>query len=95
MEEEIFFDKPIHLNRFSRCFDLEAEENAHILENLLLSIDGSIMGAKIAPLKKFFSEESVRAVRFGKVSMPKSFEVKNEEDFYRLLATLTPLTEYC
>jgi hypothetical protein len=91
MEDEIFFSKPIHLNKFSRCFDLEAEEHAHILENLFLSIDGSILGVKLAPIKKFFSEEGVRSVRYGTKPMPKSFEVKTEEDFYRVLATLAPL----
>lgn len=93
MEDEVFFDKPIHLNRFAKCFDLEAEENSHILENLFLSIDGSIMGVKLSVIKKFFSEEEVRAVRYGLKKMPKSFDVKTEEDFYRMLATITPLTE--
>jgi hypothetical protein len=91
MDDEIFFEKSIHLNRFSRGFDLESEENAHILENLLLSIDGSILGVKTAAVKKYFSEESVRAIRYGNKPIPKSFEVKTEDDFYRMLATLSPL----
>lgn len=91
MEDEIFFDKPIHLNRIGKCFNLESEENSHILENLFLSIDGSILGAKLSVLKNFFSEEGVRAIRYGTKPIPKSFEVKTEEDFYRMLATLAPL----
>ena len=94
MSEEVFFDKPIHLNRFARCFDLESEDNSHILENLFLSIDGSIMGVKLEPIKKFFSEEEVRSYRYGTKKMPKGFDVKTEEDFYRLMAILTPLSEY-
>jgi hypothetical protein len=94
MPEEVFFDKPIHLNRFSRCFDLEDEANAHILDNLYLSIDGSILGVKLEPIKKFFSDEEVRGYRYGLKKMPKGFEVKTEEDFYRMMAILTPLSEY-
>lgn len=93
MEDEVFFDKPIHLNRFARTFDLESEENAHILESLFLSIDGSIMGVKVPAIKKFLSEELVRSYRYGLKPIPKSFEIKNEEDFYRTLAILIPLTE--
>lgn len=92
MEDEVFFDKPIHLNRIVKCFNLEAEENSHILENLFLSIDGSILGAKLSVLKKFFLEEGVRAIRYGLKPLPKSFDVKTEEDLYRMLATLTPLS---
>jgi hypothetical protein len=94
MEKEIFFDKPIHLNRFSRSFDLESEENAHVLENLFLSIDGSIMGVKLEPIQKFFSDQEVRAYRYGTKKMPKGFDIKTEDDFYRLMAILTPLSEY-
>lgn len=90
-EDEVFFSKPIHLNRLSKCFNLESEDNCHILENLFLSIDGSILGVKLSSIKKFFSEEGVRAVRYGVKPTPKSFEVKTEEDFYRMLATLAPL----
>lgn len=91
MEDEIFFSKSIHLNRFTRSFDLESEEYSHILENLFLSIDGSILGVKTAMVKKYFSEEDVRAIRYGTKPMPKSFEIKTEDDFYRMLATLAPL----
>lgn len=90
-EDEVFFDKPIHLNRLARCFDLESEEHSHILENLFLSIDGSILGVKLSSVKKFFGEEGVRSVRYGVKPMPKSFDIKTEEDFYRMLATLSPL----
>jgi hypothetical protein len=91
MEDEVFFKKPIHLNRLAKCFDLESEDNAHILENLFLSIDGSILGVKLSVVKKFFQEDAVRTIRYGVKPMPKSFEVKTEEDFYRMLATLAPL----
>lgn len=91
MEDEIFFQKTIHLNRLTSCFDLESEENAHILENLFLSIEGSILGVKRSVVQKYFSEEGVRKVRYGLVPIPKSFEVKTEDDFYRMLATLSPL----
>ena len=91
MEEEVFFDKPIHLNRFARTFDLEAEENSHVLENLLLSIEGSILGVKLSPIKRFFSDPEVRAYRYGTKKIPKSFEIKTEDDFYRTLAILAPL----
>ena len=91
MEDEVFFSKSIHLNRLTRSFDLESEENAHILENLFLSIEGSILGVKLSVIKKYFSEEGVRSVRYGLKPIPKSFEIKNEDDFYRMLATLAPL----
>lgn len=91
MEDEIFFPKTIHLNRLTRSFDLESEENAHILENLFLSIEGSILGVKRSVVQKYFSEEGVRKVRYGLVPAPKSFEIKTEDDFYRMLATLSPL----
>jgi hypothetical protein len=93
MDDQVFLDKAIHLNRFSGLLSLESEEGAHILEQLVLTIDGSIVGVKRDAVQKFFSDAEVRAYRYGIKKMPREFPVKNEEDFFRLLAILTPLSE--
>jgi len=93
MEEEVFFEKSIHINRFTSTFDLEDEDNVHVLENLLISLDGSIMGVRSEMIKPYLNEPEVRSIRYGIKPTPKKFEIKSEEDFYRTLAILTPLSE--
>lgn len=95
MEEDIvFFEHSIHLNKFSKEFDLEAEERAHILSELVMSLDGAtIMGVKRARVEPFFADPEVRKLRYGLLRMPKDIKLENEDDFYRLLAILTPIEE--
>lgn len=95
MEEEdiLFLEKSIHLNRFSKDFDLEVEERAHILSELMISIDGAILGVNRKKVEPFFDDPEVRKLRYGVIKMPQNFKLENEEDFFKLLAVLIPLEE--
>ena len=93
MEDEVFLDKPYHVNKFKHTFDLEDEENSYLLDDLLISFDGSILGVKSAMIAPFLKEPGVENIRLGLDPMPTKFEIKNEEDFFRTLAILTPISE--
>lgn len=93
MEEEVFFEKAYHVNKFAKDFNLESEENAHVLDELLITMEGSILGVKSRAIQPYLLEKEVRSIRMGVKKMPKKFEVHSEEDFFRMLAILTPLSE--
>jgi len=74
-------------------FDLESDRFKHILERLIMSIDGSIMGVHRSSITPYLSDPNVRGIRFGTKKMPKKFKIEGEDDLFRLLAILTPLDE--
>lgn len=93
MEDILFFEKPIHLNRFTKEFDLEAEERVHILEQLAISLDGAILGVQRKKVEPFFEDPDVRKSRYGVIPMPEHVKLETEDDFFKLLAFLIPLDE--
>ncbi len=92
--EYYFLERPIHLNRFNdQVFNLKAEENKYILSHLDMSIDGTILGVDKEKVNHLFQDPDVRAIRYGLVKMPKSFEFKNEEDFFKIMAVMISLSD--
>lgn len=73
--------------------DLESDRFKHLQESLLISIDGTIMAVEKARVRGFLSEPEVRGFRLGTVKFPREYEIKNEDDFFRLLAIMCPLDE--
>ena len=73
--------------------DLESETFTHLHKELLVSIDGSIMGVKRSMIEPYLNEPLVRGVRMGVKKMPDKFVLENEADFFRLLAILVPVSE--
>ncbi len=94
MEEEFYFDGAIHANRLKREFDIFAEENAHVLENLLVTVDGSICGVKTDAVMPHLKDPEIRKIRLGVAPMPKTIKIENEDDLYKLLALYVPLDSY-
>jgi hypothetical protein len=94
MEENIYFDDSIHANRLKKEFDIFAEENAHVLENLLVTIDGTICGVKTAVVISHLQDPNIRNIRLGSAPMPKTIKIENENDLYKLLALYVPLDTY-
>jgi hypothetical protein len=94
MEEEIYFDNSIHANRLVSEFDIFAEENAHVLENLLVTIDGTICGVKTAVVMPHLENPEIRKMRIGSVPIPRVVKIENEDDLYKLLALYVPLDTY-
>jgi hypothetical protein len=73
--------------------DIESDEFKDWQEGLHMSIDGSIMGINASLVRPYINNPDVRAIRFGIKHMPREYKIKNKDDFYRLLAILTPLDE--
>ena len=94
MEEEIYFDGSIHANRLKKEFDIFAEENAHVLENLLVTVDGTICGVKTAVVMPYLEDPEIRKIRMGVSPMPKRVKIENEDDLYKLLSLYVPLGTY-
>jgi hypothetical protein len=94
MEEEIYFDGSIHANRLEKEFDIFAEENAHVLENLLVTVDGTICGVKSAVVLPHLQDPEVRKIRMGAAPSPRSVKIENADDLYKLLALYVPLSVY-
>jgi hypothetical protein len=94
MDEEVFIEGAIHSNKITPGFDIFDEENKHVLENLIMTIEGSIIGVKSAVVLPHLQDPEVRKMRVGAVKMPSKFKVENEDDLYRLLALMVPLDEY-
>lgn len=96
MESELYLDSPIHFQKIrSLGFNLEAEEHQAIRENLITSIDGSIMGVKTECVLPFLQDPEVRKFRYGLIKKSKvEIDVKDADSFYRLLAMCIPLSEY-
>lgn len=92
MEDVLFLNKPIHLNKF-KSFDLESEEHASILEHLVLTLEGTIIAVARAKVEPFFSDPVVRKFRYGYLQMPDKLPLESEDDFFRLLSFLIPLEE--
>jgi len=74
-------------------FDLEGDTFKHLLDKLVMSIDGSIMGVELSAIQPFLNDPDVRAIRYGIKKMPKELGIKCEDDFFKLLAIMTPLDE--
>lgn len=95
-DDILFFERPIHLNYFARAkFNLEEEDKTYLLEFLALSLDGAVMGVKLAKVEPYFTDPMVREIRLGCLKMPERVELTSEEDLFKLLAMLIPLDEYC
>jgi len=93
MDEDIFFDDMLHVNKFAGGFDLNSEENKHIKDNLIISFEGTIVGVKRAAVQAHINSPDVRRIRLGLDRMPSKFVIENEDEFYKLLAILTPLSQ--
>lgn len=74
-------------------FDLEAEENAHLREDLKITPDGKILAVKRSRVSKIAQEKEVFLVRMRMAKMPREFNIKTDEDFWRCLAHLVDLDE--
>ena len=94
MEEEVYLNKVIHSNKIRKGLDIFAEENAHILANLILSIDGAIVGVKTAAVIPHLMDPEIKKIRIGATLVSKEFKIENENDLYRLLAVFVPLDFY-
>lgn len=93
MEDDFFLTASIHANKF-REFNIFAEENAVVLENLTLSVDNTILAIKSSVVLPYLKEEEVKEIRMGNKAMPKKFPLKTAEDLYRLLAHFVSLEDH-
>lgn len=94
MEDVLFLRHPIHFNKLkSYGLDLESEEWADVLKELTVSFEGSVLGVNREKVEHYFSDPEIRKFRFGYLTLPKQMEIKNADDFYRLMAILIPLEE--
>ena len=80
MEDEVWLDSPIHKNNFSNKF---WEENAAILDSLLISFDGSIMAVDRGCVENHYSNQEVDMMKLGYKPYPENMKVESSDDFLR------------
>lgn len=84
----------IHLNSFQKEeFNINAEENAHLKESLLISVDGSIVAVAKDKVLKHLKDKDVNLIRMGMRPFPKYIEIKNEDDFWKCLSYFVDIEE--
>lgn len=94
MNDDItFLDGTVHLNRVKDLIDLEAEENLDIMDNLILSIDDTVMAVKTAAIATHLADKEIKLMRMGWKKMPERIEVNSKDDFYKILTLHVPISE--
>lgn len=96
MSEHLFM-RTIHVNKFKASpddeWDINSEENIHLLENFQIMKDGSVVSVAKDKVQKFLDEKDTMLIRMGYKKMPKE-PVKTEDDFWRIISYFVDIDEY-
>ena len=95
MEEEYYYPDPaIHPSKIKSIFkfDLNSEENKDILDNLFLSLEGSILAVKKDCVRQYLRDPDILEMRmlFKKTN---DLKISNADEFYKFMAVLIPLDQ--
>jgi hypothetical protein len=82
MENILFFETPLHRNSFPE--DLFKEGG--VLDNLLITFDGTILGVDKQALNSYLSAEDAKMIRLGYAKAPKDLKVEDQDSFYKYLS---------
>ena len=88
MEDEVWLDSPIHKNNFSEKF---WEDNATILDSLLISFDGSIMAVDRGCVESHYSNQEVDMMKLGYKPFPEKMKVETSDDFFKMISLYVTL----
>ena len=81
-EAVLFLDKPMHKNSFSK----ELMSNDEVLDSLLITIDGTIMGVDFKAIELYFNSEESRLIRMGMRKPPDKFKIDSPDSLYKYLS---------
>ena len=82
------------MNQFEKEeFNPSDEKNISILDDLKLSIDGSIVAVRKQKVRQYLDDKEVFLVRMGRQKLQNKIEVKTEDDFWKLLSYFVDLDE--
>jgi hypothetical protein len=88
MLDEVWLDLPIHKNKLSDKF---WEENAEVLDQLLISFDGSIMAVERESVKSHYVNQEVQMMKLGYKKYPEGFTIETSDDLFRMLSLYVTL----
>ena len=81
--EYLWLESPIHSNYFkSKAYSLSDDA----IENMMITIDGTIMAVKRSYIADSLSLERSRMIRLGMEDMPKKISVSNDDDLKTILS---------
>lgn len=93
MEDYYILGYNIHVNKINKEFDLNKEENQHVLANLKVTIDGSIIGVKKEIVASLLKDPEVKSIRFGYKKIAHEYKIDSADALYKLLAMFIPIEE--
>lgn len=95
MEDYFILEGLLHVDKFSNEeFKILSEENSHILDDIEVSFDGTILAVKKEKVLPALKDKDISRMRLGFKKMPRNFEIKTEDDFYNFLALHISLEDY-
>ena len=94
IDDVYYFDRAIHPNKIkSLGFDIDKEENISVKEQLLFSVEGSILGVKKTAVASQLSNRDNFKIRVEITKLPRDYKVDSIDEFYRFLSLNVPLSE--
>lgn len=87
-DEFLWLERPIHKNTLPKDF---FEKNEHLVNDVRLSFDGSIMSVRRSRVERQYLEQNVEMIRLGYKEVPKGLKVVDEESFYKMLSFFVEL----
>tara|TARA_B100000131_G_scaffold323086_1_gene379719 strand:- start:6710 stop:6985 length:276 start_codon:yes stop_codon:yes gene_type:complete len=82
IEKVLFLDNPIHKNSFPE----DLMTNEEVLDSLLITFDGTIMGVDFDIIEPYFSSEESSLIRIGMKKYPDRFKIDSQESLYKYLS---------
>lgn len=93
MDDYVFIETVNTAHFKDKEFDLEAEENQHLRDDLKITPDGKILAVKKERVSALAQEKDIYLVRMRMRPMPKEFKITSDDDFWRCIAHLVDLDE--
>lgn len=94
MDELTFLDGHVHMNRVQKLLDnLSDDDREHILENIVTSIDDTIMAVRTTAIEDHLKDRDLRLMRMGWKKVPEEMPVETKEDFYKILTLHVTIEE--
>lgn len=92
--DEFLFISMINILKFEKEeFNIGSEENKPLMEDLKVTPDGKILAVRRSRVDEHLKDKEVFLTRMGMRPFPKKVEIKEESDFWRLMAMLVDIEE--
>ncbi len=82
MDNILWLDNPLHRNSFPK--EVLGEEG--VIDSLVLTFEGTIMGVDKDAIGNYFDSEESRMIRLGMAKAPAKFKIEDRDTFYKYLS---------